>query len=92
MSLSAKSTATAQETIRPNPLKELQRYGQSVWLDYIRRSLITTGELARLIREDGLRGLTSNPTIFEKAISGSTDYTSALEDLQKAGPGAGRDL
>ena len=48
-----------------NPLKDLQKYGQSVWLDYIRRNLITSGELKRLIEEDGLRGITSNPAIFE---------------------------
>jgi len=65
----------------PNPLKALQDYGQSVWLDYIRRSLITSGELRRLIDEDGLRGVTSNPTIFEKAIAGSTDYESELKTL-----------
>jgi len=64
-----------------NPLEELQHYGQSVWLDYIRRSLIDSGELARLIAEDGLRGVTSNPAIFEKAIAGSSDYASALDDL-----------
>ena len=57
-----------------NPLKALQEYGQSVWLDYIRRSLLTSGELRRLVEEDGLRGMTSNPAIFEKAITGSTDY------------------
>ncbi|MCZ6623804.1 MAG: bifunctional transaldolase/phosoglucose isomerase [Deltaproteobacteria bacterium] len=66
-----------------NPLKELQDYGQSVWLDYIRRSLITSGELQRLVDEDGLRGITSNPAIFEKAIIGSTDYADALETLQQ---------
>jgi transaldolase / glucose-6-phosphate isomerase len=64
-----------------NPLKALNAFGQSVWLDYIRRSLISTGELARLIEQDGLRGVTSNPSIFEKAITGSTDYTKALEEL-----------
>ena len=86
MSLSAKTTPAAQQgAASPNPLKQLQSCGQSVWLDYIRRNLITTGELARLIREDGLRGMTSNPTIFEKAIAGSTDYASALEDLRKQG-------
>ncbi len=63
-----------------NPLKALQEYGQSVWLDYIRRSLLTGGELRRLIEEDGLRGVTSNPAIFEKAITGSTDYEAALTD------------
>ncbi|HTS10759.1 MAG TPA: bifunctional transaldolase/phosoglucose isomerase [Candidatus Limnocylindrales bacterium] len=85
MSVSAKSTTPAPGSAPANPLKALQGFGQSVWLDYIRRSLITTGELARLIREDGLRGLTSNPTIFEKAISGSTDYTKALDELSGRG-------
>src|SRR5947209_10091510 len=64
-----------------NPLTDLQKYGQSVWLDYIRRHLITSGELKRLIDEDGLRGITSNPAIFEKAIVGSTDYTDFLASL-----------
>jgi transaldolase / glucose-6-phosphate isomerase len=64
-----------------NPLVGLQQLGQSVWLDYIRRSLITSGELRRLIDEDGLRGVTSNPAIFEKAIAGSTDYTGVLDAL-----------
>ena len=64
-----------------NPLKQLLDYGQSVWLDYIRRNLITSGELKRLIDEDGLRGMTSNPAIFEKAIVGSTDYTDFLASL-----------
>jgi transaldolase/glucose-6-phosphate isomerase len=66
-----------------NPLRALQVFGQSVWLDYIRRSLITSGELRRLIEEDGLRGITSNPAIFEKAVAGSSDYRDILE-----GPGA----
>jgi transaldolase/glucose-6-phosphate isomerase len=61
-----------------NPLRALQIHGQSVWLDYIRRSSITSGELQRLIDEDGLRGVTSNPSIFEKAIAGSTDYLDIL--------------
>ena len=64
-----------------NALQELAEYGQSVWLDYIRRNLITSGELKRLIEEDGLRGITSNPSIFEKAIAGSTDYTDILAKL-----------
>jgi len=64
-----------------NPCKELLKYGQSIWLDYIRRNLITSGELKRLIEEDGVRGMTSNPAIFEKAIVGSTDYTDFLESL-----------
>src|SRR5262252_6364854 len=64
-----------------NPLQSLQDYGQSVWLDYIRRSLITSGELRRLLDEDGLRGVTSNPAIFEKAIAGSADYELQLKEL-----------
>jgi transaldolase / glucose-6-phosphate isomerase len=67
-----------------NPLQALQSYGQSVWLDYIRRSLITSGELQRLVDEDGLRGVTSNPSIFEKAIAGSTDYDSALTAIEQS--------
>ncbi len=65
-----------------NPLKELLHYGQSVWLDYIRRDLLTTGELKRLIAEDGLRGMTSNPAIFEKAITGSDLYADVLTSLR----------
>lgn len=57
-----------------NPLSELPHLGQSVWLDELSRKIIASGELTRLIREDDLRGVTSNPTIFEKAISGSADY------------------
>jgi transaldolase / glucose-6-phosphate isomerase len=71
-----------------NPLQALQGYGQSVWLDYIRRSLLTSGELARLIEEDGLRGVTSNPAIFEKAITGSTDYVDVLRALAPQHQGA----
>ncbi len=65
-----------------NPLKDLLKFGQSVWLDYIRRDLITSGELKRLIEEDGLRGMTSNPAIFEKAIAGSTLYSDILKSLE----------
>ncbi|MBS1850672.1 MAG: transaldolase [Acidobacteria bacterium] len=65
-----------------NPLQSLLNFGQSVWLDYIRRDLITSGELKRLIAEDGLRGMTSNPAIFEKAIAGSKDYAGILQSLE----------
>ncbi|TMD21325.1 MAG: bifunctional transaldolase/phosoglucose isomerase [Chloroflexi bacterium] len=64
-----------------NPLFELSEAGTSVWLDYIRRSLITSGELQRMIEEDAVVGMTSNPTIFEKAIGGSSDYDEALRKL-----------
>ncbi len=61
-----------------NPLQELIRFGQSFWYDNIRRELLTGGGLKRMVAEDGLRGLTSNPTIFDKAISGSADYDESL--------------
>ncbi|MFZ0798007.1 MAG: bifunctional transaldolase/phosoglucose isomerase [Terriglobales bacterium] len=64
-----------------NPLTQLQTFGQSIWLDYIRRDLLKSGELQRLITEDGLRGMTSNPAIFEKAIVGSTLYQDFLDSL-----------
>jgi len=67
-----------------NALKELSKYGQSFWLDYIRRSLITGGELHRMVEEDGLRGVTSNPTIFQKAIAGSSDYDDIIRNSVKA--------
>jgi transaldolase/glucose-6-phosphate isomerase len=68
-----------------NPLRLLHGYGQSVWLDFVRRSLIVDGGLARLIDHDGVRGVTSNPAIFEKAIGGSADYDSAAQALMAKG-------
>ena len=67
-----------------NPLQQLHDVGQSIWLDNIRRSLITTGELDRMIAEDAVTGITSNPSIFEKAIGGSSDYDEALNKLIRA--------
>src|SRR5246127_5161513 len=64
-----------------NPLKQLLDYGQSMWLDYIRRDLFTSGKLKQLITEDGLRGMTSNPSIFEKAIGDSSLYDDLLHSL-----------
>ena len=63
-----------------NPVQEVQRLGQSIWYDNIRRGLIMSGELQRLI-DLGVSGVTCNPTIFEKAIAGSTDYDEALIKL-----------
>ena len=77
------STVKSPQSAASNPLQDLAKYGQSVWLDYIRRTLIESGELARMVSDDGLGGVTSNPAIFEKAITGSTDYTEALVQLQK---------
>src|SRR5438045_4099696 len=68
-----------------NPLKTLQEYGQSVWLDFLSRDLFRSGELKRLIAEDGLRGMTSNPSIFEKAIGHGEDYDAQIAELEAAG-------
>ena len=71
-----------------NPLKRLGTLGQSIWLDYIRRDLMASGELQRLIDEDGLRGMTSNPSIFEKAIADSHDYDGDIRAMALGGNGA----
>ena len=68
-----------------NPLQQLGEHGQSVWLDYISRELVTTGQLERMIAEDNVTGLTSNPTIFQKAIAEGTDYDEQIRDLVDAG-------
>jgi transaldolase/glucose-6-phosphate isomerase len=81
---SAGSTTTPEKAA--NPLLALRRQGQSVWLDYIRRSLLTGGELKRLMETDGVAGVTSNPTIFDKAIAGSSDYDAALGKLLAQDP------
>lgn len=75
----------AKYFMNKNPLVELQKYGQSFWLDNINRPLITGGELKRLVEEDGLRGVTSNPTIFEKAITESDAYDEEFEQAVKDG-------
>jgi transaldolase len=76
-----------------NSLRRLNASGQSVWYDHIQRSMLTSGMLARLIAEDDLRGLTSNPSIFEKAIAGSGDYDAALRrELQRNPQQSSREL
>jgi transaldolase len=75
-------TGILEKTKTTNPLLDLQKFGQSIWLDYIQRNLLTSGELKRLIEEDGLRGMTSNPAIFEKAIVSSSDYADVLNSLR----------
>ncbi|MEO6940447.1 MAG: transaldolase [Candidatus Kapaibacterium sp.] len=70
-----------------NPLQQLHAFGQSVWLDYISRELILSGKLKKMIKEDGLRGMTSNPSIFEKAIAESNDYDSEIRKYAIAGKG-----
>jgi transaldolase len=66
--------------------KQLQDLGQSLWLDYIRRDLMSSGELKRLIEEDGVHGMTSNPTIFEKAIAGSDLYDDRIQEILATQP------
>ena len=72
-------SSTVQSSAATSRVAALRQYGQSVWLDFIRRTLISGGELKRLVDEDGLGGVTSNPAIFEKAIEGSEDYRAAIE-------------
>jgi transaldolase/glucose-6-phosphate isomerase len=76
-------TDVAQKSAAGNRTQALESLGQSVWLDYLRRSLFTSGEFQRLIADDGLRGVTANPSIFEKAIVGSTDYLTALQQIER---------
>ena len=67
--------------MKSNPLKKLEKLGQSIWLDYIRRDLITSGDLLKQVENDGLRGMTSNPAIFQKSIAESNLYDSEIRDL-----------
>lgn len=81
----AATPSAAHQVAGENRIRSLQTFGQSVWLDDLHRSLFTSGEFRRLIVEDGLRGATSNPSIFEKAIVGSADYLQTLQDLKRRG-------
>jgi transaldolase / glucose-6-phosphate isomerase len=77
--------------VMANPLRVLNELGQSVWLDFVSRDLLKSGELAKLITEDGLRGVTSNPSIFEKAIGHGDDYDALIAEAEASGdldPGA----
>src|SRR5437867_3649105 len=75
-----------------NGLRALHEAGQSIWLDFLRRGLIADGGLARLIGEDGVTGVTSNPTIFAKAIGGSSDYDEAIHRIASQGRTSPLDL
>jgi transaldolase/glucose-6-phosphate isomerase len=81
--MASKVSPNAAETPQgsANPLRLAEAQGQGIWLDYIRRTLLTSGALRKLVDEDGLSGMTSNPTIFEKAIAGSADYDDTLKKL-----------
>lgn len=71
--------------MKENPLIKLESLGQSIWLDYIKRDLITSGKLKQLIQEDALKGMTSNPSIFENAIAKSHDYDQAIQEMKNSG-------
>ncbi|MEO2169854.1 MAG: transaldolase family protein, partial [bacterium] len=75
-----------------NPLIEVQKYGQSIWYDNIRRGILTSGELKAMVDNDGLLGVTSNPSIFEKAVVGSEDYDGDLRALVGRGVSEAMDL
>jgi transaldolase len=71
--------------MRENPLHRLEQLGQSVWLDFLSRAMLVSGELVSLIQEDGITGVTSNPSTFEKAIAESSDYDAAISELARQG-------
>lgn len=75
-----------------NPVRELQNHGQAIWLDFLARGFIINGDLKQLIDTDGLRGVTSNPSIFEKAIGSSDEYDDAIVRLMKNGDRSVADL
>ena len=68
-----------------NPLQELNRLGQSVWFDYIRRQDLDSGQIKQLIDQDGVSGITSNPSIFEKALAGGTEYDAGDAETGREG-------
>jgi transaldolase len=79
------TTAQRETNASLNPLERLHDHGQAVWLDYLSRRFIAEGGLSKLIQHDGLSGVTSNPSIFEKAIAGSADYDSSLKTVETQG-------
>ncbi|HEY6951009.1 MAG TPA: transaldolase [Bacteroidota bacterium] len=74
--------------MKSNPLRSLESFGQSIWTDFISRGMIESGELLRLVNNDGVGGVTSNPSIFEKAIAESHDYDSAIREMADQGKSA----
>jgi transaldolase len=74
-----------EKRMNENPLKVLETFGQSIWVDFISRGVLTSGQLQRWIDEDGVSGVTSNPSIFENAITGTHDYDAAIRDLARQG-------
>ncbi len=84
------TTTTIERKSKQNPLLVLEAFGQSIWMDYIRRGTITSGALQHLIEADGVSGVTSNPSIFEKAIAKSRDYDAAIRALSLKGTSSNR--
>src|SRR3984885_855848 len=72
-----------QNITMENKVKQIHNFGQSIWLDFIDREIIKSGKLKKLIDEDGIRGVTSNPAIFEKAITSGSDYDADITELAK---------
>jgi len=68
-----------------NPLKDLEKFGQAPWLDNLSRGLVRSGELAKLVQEEGIKGVTSNPAIFEKSMGHSNEYDEEIQSLIAAG-------
>ena len=75
--------------MKVNPLLKVAGMGQSIWLDFLSRALLVSGEMVSLIQEDGVRGVTSNPAIFERAIDGGSDYDQAIAELARQGMSSG---
>jgi len=85
MNPQANTNPKARGKAAANPLAALHDYGQAPWLDFLARRFIAEGGLKKLVERDGLTGVTSNPSIFEKAIAGSADYDSALKEIEAEG-------
>src|SRR3977135_442139 len=85
MNPQANTKPKAREKAAANPLACLHDYGQAPWLDFLARRFIAEGGLKKLVERDGLTGVTSNPSIFEKAIAGSADYDSSLREIEAEG-------
>src|ERR1700709_1819872 len=75
-----------------NPVKELEKHGQAVWLDFLARGFVAKGDLKKLVEQDGVKGVTSNPAIFEKAVGSSDEYDAAIAKSLKKGDRAVADL
>jgi transaldolase/glucose-6-phosphate isomerase len=86
--IEAERASRKEPDMGENPLTRLSDLGQSIWMDFLQRGTITSGGLRRYIEDDGVRGVTSNPAIFEKAISGSPEYDAPIQALARAGKSA----